>query len=268
MSRGDQYEESGASMTYPPQQPGPYGQDPYGQQPPQGPYGQQPDQFGGQPAYQGFGGYPGPDGGFPGGQPPQPPKPRNTGKIVAIVAIAVLVLGGGGVGAYFLLKDDKSPSGASGTTSAPKTTESSSSSKTSQSKPSESADPSESETPTTRPKTSSSSGSDDSSGSDSPEAIVDAYIDAYVSKSFSSVTSDACDAYKKKYGTDTSELESTLSDYEITGKPKGTPTIKGSTATAEIDLTLVKSGTSKEASIRIKIVKEDGSWKFCGEEAA
>lgn len=87
-------------MTYPPQQPGPYGpQDPYGQQQPYGqqPYGQQP-QYGASQQY----------GAPQWGQPPvgPPPKKSKTGLIVTLIVVAVLVVGGGGVAAFLLLKDD------------------------------------------------------------------------------------------------------------------------------------------------------------------
>ncbi|HVK21396.1 MAG TPA: hypothetical protein VM677_08555 [Actinokineospora sp.] len=223
-------------MTYPPQQPGPYGQ-----QPPQGPYGQQqPDPFATQPAYQGFGGYP---------QPPQAPKPNNTGKIIAIVAIALIVLVGAGVGVYFLTKDK-----GTDTTAAPTSTTSTTS------KPSTSK--SEDDAPT-------ETSEQQSGGSVDPAEIVEAYISAYENKDFSDVTAEACEAYKKKYGTDTSELEGKLSKYTVTGKAKGKPEVKGSTATAEIDLELTpQGGTATQAHIRIKIVKESGVWRFCGEETA
>ena len=68
-------------------QPGQYPQQPY----PQQPYPQQP--------YQGYPGYP-------------PPKKSNTGLVVALVLAGVLLLGGLGVGAFFLFSksgDDKSP---------------------------------------------------------------------------------------------------------------------------------------------------------------
>ena len=119
-------------------QPDPYnqggqGQQPYGQQPPpntggfnqpQDPYGQQPQQPGGYPGYQGQPGQPGQTGpygyppqGQPGpggpqgpygpppgydgyGTPPGGPKKR-TGLIIGII-VAVVVLIGGGIGAYFL----------------------------------------------------------------------------------------------------------------------------------------------------------------------
>ncbi|SDM20280.1 Rv0361 family membrane protein [Allokutzneria albata] len=129
-------------MTYPPQQPyggqpdpynqGGQGQQPYGQQPPntggfnqpQDPYGQQAQQPGGYPGYQGQPGQPGQPGpygyppqGQPGpggpqgpygpppgyegyGTPPGSPKKR-TGLIIGII-VAVVVLVGGGIGAYFL----------------------------------------------------------------------------------------------------------------------------------------------------------------------
>ncbi len=132
-------------MTYPQQ---PYGQqpDPYGQ-------GQQPGQYGGYPQGTPSGGYPQqgtPAGGYPqqgtpaGGYPQQggydptaqypqnpyggfaggpygggfggpPPPKKNTGMIIAIVAIVVLVLGGLGVTGFvapgFFLSDDKKNAG-------------------------------------------------------------------------------------------------------------------------------------------------------------
>jgi hypothetical protein len=78
-------------MTYPPQQPDPYGQNPYGQQPD---YGQPPGY--GQPPWAGPGAY-------PVGPPPQ--KPR-TGLIATLIIVGILALGGGGVGIYFLTKGD------------------------------------------------------------------------------------------------------------------------------------------------------------------
>jgi hypothetical protein len=130
-------------MTYPQQ---PYGQDPYGQ-------GQQPGQYGGYQQGTPSGGYPQqgtPSGGYPqqGGQyggydptaqyPQQPqyggypggqygggyggpPQKKNTGMIVAIVAIVVLVLGGLGITGFvapgFFLSDDKNNAGGGGSPS-------------------------------------------------------------------------------------------------------------------------------------------------------
>lgn len=94
-------------MTYPPQQPGQWGQqpDPYGQQPGQNPWGQQPDPYGQspwgqQPAYQ-MG-------------PPPPPKKKG-GLMAALIIVAILVVGGGGTGLYFLLNKDEQDPGGGGT---------------------------------------------------------------------------------------------------------------------------------------------------------
>ncbi|ONI84255.1 hypothetical protein ALI144C_16475 [Actinosynnema sp. ALI-1.44] len=96
-------------MTYPPQQPGPYGgqPDPYGQQPGwQDGYNQQQPAWGQQPNY----------GGFPGGQPPRKSK---TGLIIGLVVAGVLVVGGG-VTAIILLTggDDSKSTPAAQTTQA------------------------------------------------------------------------------------------------------------------------------------------------------
>ncbi|MFC4337075.1 flagellar basal body-associated FliL family protein [Salininema proteolyticum] len=105
----------------PPPQPGPPSQPGYGAPTPQPDYGQPPQQPGygapGQP-----GGYgqnpPGQPPGMPPQQPgygpygqPEQPKKSNAGVIIGIVA--VLVLAGGGVGAYFLLQDDGDTDSAS-----------------------------------------------------------------------------------------------------------------------------------------------------------
>lgn len=226
-------------MTYPPQQPGPYGQDPYGQQPPPQtpPYGgQQPPQtppFGGQPSYQGLGSY--------GPPPPPPPKKRNTGMIVAIVLIVLLVVGGGGVAIFVLTKgDDKNNAADGGPSDTPATGD----------EPTKSEEPTEGGSP------------------NSPEDVRDAYMAAYESKSFTAVVSEACAAYKSKYGTDTSELETTLEPYEITAAADGEPDVNGNTATANIKLTLSQAGTTEEPTIFIKIVEENGQWRFCGEGEA
>jgi hypothetical protein len=81
-------------MTHPPQQPGPYGQDPYGRQPGQfGQPGPQP------PGY----------GGHPGGPGAPPPRRRSPWVIVAVAVGALLVLAGAGTGIYFLTKDEGQP---------------------------------------------------------------------------------------------------------------------------------------------------------------
>jgi hypothetical protein len=119
-------------MTYPPQQPGPYGNQPdpygsYGQQPQQQPgWGggwdqQQQQQPGYGPQSGGFPqqqpGYGPPSGGFPppqqpgwggGGYPPGPPPRKKTG-LIAGLAIGGVLLVGGGVTAIILLTGDDKP---------------------------------------------------------------------------------------------------------------------------------------------------------------
>ena len=218
-------------MTYPPQQPGPYGQDPYGQHqpPPQTP------PYGGQSSYQGLGSY---------GPPPPPPKKRNTGMIVAIVLIVLLVVGGGGVAIFYLTKGDDKNTAADDDKS--------------QTASPSSDDPTETTEETT----------EEPSSSNTPDDVREAYMQAYESKSFTSVVSTACAAYKSKYGTDTSSLEKTLEPYDITATASGEPDINGNTATANIDLELTQAGTTERPSIFIKIVEEDGEWRFCGEGEA
>ncbi|MFC5289806.1 hypothetical protein ACFPM7_22360 [Actinokineospora guangxiensis] len=221
-------------MTYPPQQPGPYGG------PPPPGYGQGPWQP--QGGYQGgFGTQP-----FPAQQPSEPPRGGgNTGKIVAIVLMALLVIGGTGVGVYFLTRE-------SGNQAAPPNTP-------------------PPVTTTTEPATDTSSPAattDEDPADTGPATVVEEYISAYETKRFSAVTGQACKAYKKKYGTNTAQLEDQLAQYTITGSAQGEPEIKGEVATARIALELTSDTDVKNVDIEIKIVKEDGEWRFCGEETA
>jgi len=202
--------------------------------PPQQPgqYGpQQPGQFG-QSSYQGLGSYSGGSG--------QPPKKKNTGMVVAIVAIAVMLLGGGGLAVYFLTKDN----GDGGDTAADKTTSSSAGKATDDA---------------------SSSDTESSDPSNSPDDVRDDYMAAYENKDFADVVNNSCAAYKKKFGTNTSQLESDLEPYDITASPSGEPDVNGNTASAKIDLELTADGTTEKPKILIKIVEEDGQWRFCGE---
>jgi flagellar basal body-associated protein FliL len=248
-------------MTYPPQQPDPYGAQrrrpgPYGQQPPPRPhpYGQPPqppppppppqlEPFAGQPGYVGLGSYSDeePDEPSPPPPPPQrPSKPSGPGKIIAIVVVAVLLLGGAGAGVWFLTKGDKGQNSAS-----------------SDNKPGNPAP----------------GGQDDSggttttaSGSADPAAVQRAYILAYQTKQFAPVLNSACDAYKKKFGTSTTELDKQLAPYDrITAEADGQPEVTGNSATAKINLELTRGTEIRHPKIKIKIVKESGSWKFCGE---
>jgi hypothetical protein len=248
-------------MTYPPQQPDPYGgprrrPGPYGQQPPPRPYpyGQppqpplpppppppRPEPAGGQPGYGGLGTY---TDGEP-EEPPSPPPPQRTskpngpGKIIAIVVVAVLLLGGAGAGVYFLTKGDRGQNSAS------------SDNKTSNPAPGGQDD---------------TGGSTTVNGSADPAAVQRAYIQAYQTKQFASVLSAACDAYKKKFGTGTTELDKQLAPYDrITAEADGLPEVTGNSATAKINLELTRGSEIRHPKIKIKIVKESGTWKFCGE---
>jgi hypothetical protein len=109
-------------MTYPPQQPGPYGQQPgpYGPPPQPGPYGhQQVGPYSSPSGYQGLGGYPGPGSalGGPGGEPP---KKRNTGMIVTVAVVTVLMLAGAALAIFLLTKDDGSNTASGGQTTSAK----------------------------------------------------------------------------------------------------------------------------------------------------
>ncbi|WP_018680812.1 hypothetical protein [Actinokineospora enzanensis] len=219
-------------MTYPPQPPGPdpngpgYGAPGWG--PPQQPPGY-PAQPGG---YQGL-------GTFGGGEPPRPP--RNTGRIVAIAIIAVLVLGGAGVGVWALTRD-KGGSADTGTSA------------------------STGKTGGRTGSTGDDSGSKTGAAKDSPDSVRDDYMAAYEANHFADVLDGACDAYKQKYGTDAAELEKTLKPYEVKASADGDADVSGSTASARIDLELTENGNTQRVPIEIKIVKEDGHWKFCGEQ--
>ncbi|HEV7649290.1 MAG TPA: hypothetical protein VGP26_14130 [Actinophytocola sp.] len=168
--------------------------------------------------------------------------------IVAIVLIVLLVLGGGGVAVWVLTKNNGDSKDASDDK---KTDQSSSPS-------SEDQTTDQSQEPT---------GDTDAGGDavNTPDDVRDAYMEAYETKSFSSVVDSACAAYKSKYGTDTSSLEKTLEPYDITASASGDPDVNGNTATANIDLQLTQAGTTERPSIFIKIVEEDGEWRFCGE---
>jgi hypothetical protein len=212
-------------MTYPPQQPE-------------------------QPSYQGLGAYSG-----------GPPNKRNTGKIVAIVAIIVLVLAGGGVATYFLTKSDDKPS------------DKASSERSSTSTPKDTG----SDDSTTDPSNGASSDRDQSQDGDDPDAsntpddVRDDYMAAYENNDFSDVVNDACAAYKSKFGTNTSDLEDKLLDYEITATPDGDVDVDSDnpdTASAKIDLVLAGPDQTQDAKILIKIVDENGKWRFCGEDEA
>jgi hypothetical protein len=146
---------------------------------------------------------------------PYPVPPRQSWlKIAVIIVVALLVLGGAGVGLYFLTRDK-------GTVKA-----------------------------------------------GSPEAVRDAYIRAYETNDFGPVLRDACQAYKKEYGTNASNLERELERYDVSAKAWGPPELNGDAANAYIDLELARRGEVERPRIVIHVVKETGKWRFCGEERA
>jgi hypothetical protein len=208
---------------------------------------QQPEQ---QPSYQGLGAYSG-----------GPPKKRNTGRIVAIVAIIVLVLAGGGVATYFLTKSDDTASDKA----------SSERSSTSSSKDTGSDDSTRGPSGSTSSDRDQGQAGDDSDASNTPDDVRDDYMAAYENNDFSDVVNSACAAYKSKFGTNTSDLETKLQDYEITATPDGDVDVESDnpdTATAKIDLVLAGPDQTQDAKILIKIVDENGKWRFCGEDEA
>lgn len=94
---------------------------------------------------------------------------------------------------------------------------------------------------------------------------------AYENKDFADVVKESCAAYRSKFGTDTSDLEGDLEDYDITAIPDGDVEIDDQnpdTATAKIDLELVGADETYTPKILIKIVEEKGQWRFCGEDKA
>jgi hypothetical protein len=159
--------------------------------------------------------------------------------------IAVLVLGGGGAGAYFLFKKkDDSSTSANQQNNAPRPNDRNGSN------PGDEANQ-----PPKEP----------TSGESDPSGVQQAYIEAYESKNFESVLNSACDAYKKKFGTSTTELEKQLAPYDIKATADGEPEVAGATAVAKINLEMTKGSETRKPKIQIKIVKESGKWKFCGE---
>lgn len=102
----------------------------------------------------------------------------------------------------------------------------------------------------------------------SPEDVREDYIRAYETKDFASVVREACQTYRKEFGTDTSKLENELERYDVSAKPWGPPEVSGDAATAYVDLELARRGDVERPRIAIHVVKEAGKWRFCGEERA
>ena len=102
----------------------------------------------------------------------------------------------------------------------------------------------------------------------SPEQVRDDYIRAYETNDFEPVLREACQAYKKEYGTDAARLENRLERYDVSAKAWGPPEVSDDSATAYIDLELARRGDVERPRIVIQVVKETGKWRFCGEEPA
>jgi hypothetical protein len=212
-------------MTYPPQQPG-------------------------QPSYQGLGAYPG-----------GPPKKRNTGRLVAIIAIVALVLAGGGVATYFLTKSNDTTGDRASSERSNENTPNDTGSDESTSKSNDDASSDRDQ----------GQGDQDSDSSNTPDDVRDDYMAAYENNDFADVVNSSCRAYKREFGTDTSDLEEKLQDYSISATADGDVDIDGDnpdTATAKIDLVLEGPEQTQDAKILITIVEENGRWRFCGEGEA
>jgi hypothetical protein len=99
----------------------------------------------------------------------------------------------------------------------------------------------------------------------SPDGVREAYMAAYENHDFGAVVGDACSTYKREFGMDTSTLEQNTRPFQITATAVGEPAFRGNAATANIDLDLSRAGTSERVPIFIRMEKEDGVWRFCGE---
>jgi hypothetical protein len=263
-------------MTYPPQQPGPHGQQPqpggpYGQQPPQQPgWGQQPQPGYGQPPQPGYGqpqpgygqpqqdpfGQQGPpSGGFqqqgPYGQQPGPygqqpgfggpgfggpPPKKSKTGLIIGVAAAVVLLVGGGITAAVLLSGDDSSSSSN---------------------------------------TASDSGSSDSgksSGNDEGDVkkVAEEYIAAVTSRNESKGKSLSCKAVLDE----AAELEKNLTEeqrklaeeFKKMPVPKLTykgATVSGDTAKVKINTVASFGGQTADTDVDYTFKKESGKWKYC-----
>jgi hypothetical protein len=104
-----------------------------------------------------------------------------------------------------------------------------------------------------------------SRSANSPEGVREAYITAYENHDFGEAVGNACASYKREFGTDASVLEENIRPFEINATAVGEPALRGDVATADIDLDLSQGGNRERARIFIRVEKEDGVWRFCGE---
>ena len=99
----------------------------------------------------------------------------------------------------------------------------------------------------------------------SPDGVREAYMAAYEQHDFREVVEDACSTYKRDFGTDTSTLEQNIQAFEVTATADGEPALRGDAATADITLEVSQGSTTEQVPIFIRIQKEGGVWRFCGE---
>lgn len=238
-------------MTYPPQQPDPYGQQPhsggfpqqpgpYGQQP--GGYGQQPGGYGQQPGGYGPppGGYgaPGPYGqqpGYPGGPGGEPPK-KNTALIAGVIAAVVVLLAGavlftGFVAPGFFKSDEKDQAGGEQTQQPPAT-----------------APPST--VPTSLPPQTQPSAPDADADSAQIEEIAKQVVNGLNEKDSEIVKPVSCVPENERQ-----------SDYDkfpegVTWSVDGSPSVTGESATIPIKA----SGSGGEKTSTLNLQKKDGEW--------
>jgi hypothetical protein len=219
-------------MTQPPQQPGPYGQDPYGQQ--SGQFGaQQPDPYAQQ-------------------QPPgflPPPKSR-AGLITAVVIGAVLVLAGGGTGIYFLTKGDDSGGNTATSTSQKSTPQ------TQQSAPSGSAGPTTTKpgepaaTSGSTPTTGDGGGGGGGGGADDAQIvqIAEKYAKAVTGKDEAAAKSVTCD-------NDSGLLYTSAEKVEVVGKPE-----KYGDDTASINVKITIGASDPIDNFPLFMDKKNNAW--------
>lgn len=212
-------------MTYPPQQPGPYGPqpDPYGQQHPQ----QQPGWTGGFPQQQPYGqqqqqqqpyGY----GGYPG----MPPQNNNSKKGLVIgLAVGGVLLVGGAVTTILLLTggDDEPTASGNGTTSAP-------------------------------------AGSGNGGDTGSPEAVVERVIKAVDDKDAEAAHATLCDPDSKSPAFELNEAPATL---KLQTSLSGQITETGSTAKARLSIKATEGGSTRSRTITMQLSLKKDAGKWC-----
>jgi flagellar basal body-associated protein FliL len=238
-------------VTYPPQPPGPHGQqypppppppgygqqqypppNPYPQQPPQPqygqqPYGQQPGQFGQQ---------------FPGGMPPRPPRKSNTKVLLIVLGVVVVpLLAFGGV-VWWVWSNPQ-----------PKTTASAGASTTHTSAPT-----------TTHSAPTSGSSSSGGSAPTEAKAVADRFVAAVNKHDADAATQLVCaadrDEYAKVAATPNSVFDpSTNTHMELTSIAKTDSTH----ATAKIHTVGTKNGEQRSQDATVLITKQSAGWFVC-----